>query len=85
MRSLNISWYKLGIAVVLTALSLINTGCATTAQARRFNWIKSVCFARLASYFPLLAQRKVIKGKGIPSRLFPALLTLLGANRACEG
>jgi len=34
MRSLNISWYKLGIAVVLTALSLINTGCATTAQAQ---------------------------------------------------
>ncbi len=40
-----------------------------------------VAFARLASYFLLLSQKKVTKEKATPSRLFPALLILMGSNR----
>jgi hypothetical protein len=40
-----------------------------------------VAFARLASYFFLLSQEKVTKKKATPSRLFPALLSIMGGNR----
>ncbi|MDI1361286.1 hypothetical protein [Methylotenera sp.] len=38
-------------------------------------------FRPSASYFILLAQNKVTKQKGTPSRLFPALLNFMGVNR----
>ncbi|MDO9283069.1 MAG: hypothetical protein Q7T88_11885 [Methylotenera sp.] len=40
-----------------------------------------VAFARLASYFLLLSQKKVTKEKATPYRLFPALLSFMGGNR----
>ena len=39
---------------------------------------KHIAFARLASYFLLLAQKKVTKEKSTPYRLFPALLSKVG-------
>ena len=43
--------------------------------------LKQVAFARLANYFLLRSQKKVIKEKATPCRLFPALLILMGGNR----
>ena len=37
-----------------------------------------VAFARLASYFLLLSQKKETKEKATPCRLFPALLQKVG-------
>ncbi|MFZ3088232.1 MAG: hypothetical protein WA123_09245 [Methylotenera sp.] len=37
--------------------------------------------ARLASFFLLHSQKKETKEKATPSRLYPALLTLMGGNR----
>jgi hypothetical protein len=38
----------------------------------------AVALARLASYFLLLAQKKVTKEKSTPHRLFPALIQKFG-------
>jgi hypothetical protein len=39
---------------------------------------KGVAFARLASYFLLLSQKKVTKEKATPYRLFPQIRFILG-------
>ncbi len=40
-----------------------------------------VAFARLASYFLLLSQKKVTKEKATPYRLIPVQLSSMGVNR----
>ena len=38
-------------------------------------------FARLASFFLLLSQKKETKEKATPYRLFPVLFSIMGVNR----